>query len=276
MDFIISPLIYSVIAVCCFLLSCFVMKSVPVDFSPPLWFKKLHWIGQLTVIFLFFTAVLVISLVFVTYVTRIGVIGFFALASGIVSFALFDQMFRGKTFVALACAIAVTAGWVFVPNWITLNIAAVVPVLFLLATVKIPFRYIVIGLAALFVYDVVNVFGTKVMVEMAHATIGIKLPLAFIIQSSFSFESQPISMLGVGDIAIPGLVVAHAYRTGGRIYFIATTIGYIVGMFVACAVVIFFHLAQPALLYLIPSVLIAFYIAEYYKVGFNNSVKRVS
>lgn len=71
---------------------------------------------------------------------------------------------------------------------------------------------------------------------------------------------SPNMLLGLGDVVIPGTLVALAYRldmhqrkenkVGGASYFRATLGGYAVGLSMAFAAMHVFGVAQPALLYL--------------------------
>ncbi|KAL7879294.1 hypothetical protein AOLI_G00102680 [Acnodon oligacanthus] len=69
------------------------------------------------------------------------------------------------------------------------------------------------------------------------------------------------SILGYGDIIVPGLLVAYCHRFdvwigSNRIYFISCTIAYCVGLAVTFAVMLLSGMGQPALLYLVPFTLI--------------------
>ncbi len=76
----------------------------------------------------------------------------------------------------------------------------------------------------------------------------------------------PFSLLGLGDLLIPGLSVNYAIlfdiAMGHRVkvYFIANIIAYAVGLLFAFVGLIFMNTAQPALLYLCPTHLIATYL----------------
>src|SRR3989442_3098 len=70
------------------------------------------------------------------------------------------------------------------------------------------------------------------------------------------------SMLGLGDIALPGLFVSFLLRfdylkhyTGLRSYFYLSSIGYAVGMGMTYIGLIWMSSGQPALLYLVPTTL---------------------
>lgn len=71
------------------------------------------------------------------------------------------------------------------------------------------------------------------------------------------------SLLGLGDILVPGLSVNYAIifdRANGKTrfpkYFIVNVIGYIIGLLLAFIGLLFMDRAQPALLYLCPILLI--------------------
>lgn len=70
------------------------------------------------------------------------------------------------------------------------------------------------------------------------------------------------SMLGLGDIILPGMVLSFALRfdyapktVGGANYFKKAGIGYAVGLAMANAAVTLMDMGQPALMYLVPSTL---------------------
>lgn len=110
-------------------------------------------------------------------------------------------------------------------------------------------------LAGLFVYDIFWVFFTPVMVSVAKsfdAPIKLLFPTADL--------ARPYSMLGLGDIVIPGIFVALALRFDvsrgkGERYFSSAFFGYSVGLIVTIIVMNWFQAAQPALLYIVPGVI---------------------
>lgn len=96
-----------------------------------------------------------------------------------------------------------------------------------------------------------------------------KLPVVIIIPHLGKFKrlcsyyyDYSVSLLGLGDILIPGLSINYAiiydYARFGRvsIYFIINTIGYFLGLFLAFVGLILMDSAQPALFYLCPILLV--------------------
>ncbi|CAM6121236.1 unnamed protein product [Calypogeia fissa] len=117
------------------------------------------------------------------------------------------------------------------------------------------FKIGAILLAGLFFYDIFWVFFTPVMVSVAKS---FDAPIKLIFPTGD--VTRPFSMLGLGDIVIPGIFVALALRfdvsqkTGKR-YFNSAFAGYTAGLLVTILVMNWFQAAQPALLYIVPGVI---------------------
>ncbi|CAI2350326.1 unnamed protein product [Caenorhabditis sp. 36 PRJEB53466] len=124
-------------------------------------------------------------------------------------------------------------------------------------------------LCGLFLYDIFWVFATDVMTSVAK---GIDAPILLQfpqdIYRNGPWEANKYSMLGLGDIVIPGIFIALLRRFDLRLvetsaeaknpnkktraYFWVTVVAYMLGLFVTMAVMHHFKAAQPALLYLVP------------------------
>eukprot|EP00897_Mesotaenium_endlicherianum_P009079 jgi/Mesen1/819/ME000111S10962 len=117
------------------------------------------------------------------------------------------------------------------------------------------FKIGAILLGGLFLYDIFWVFFTPVMVSVAKsfdAPIKLLFPTGQV--------SRPYSLLGLGDIVIPGIFLALALRYDvskkhGVRYFYSTFAGYFAGIVATILVMNYFQAAQPALLYLVPCVI---------------------
>lgn len=110
-------------------------------------------------------------------------------------------------------------------------------------------------LAGLFFYDIFWVFFTPVMVSVAKS---FDAPIKLLFPTRDAL--RPFSMLGLGDIVIPGIFVALALRfdvsRGGKSnYFKSAFSGYAVGVIATIIVMNWFQAAQPALLYIVPAVI---------------------
>lgn len=142
-------------------------------------------------------------------------------------------------------------------------------------------------LCALFCYDIYFVFYTPMMLEVATK---LDIPAKMVFP-----RPEGLSMLGLGDLVLPGIVIGfalrfdlwlHYHRKGSSVtylpatgqwgtrfwtsrsylrdksgtlfakpYFTATMVGYVAGLLVTLVVMQVWAHAQPALLYLVPGVL---------------------
>lgn len=141
-------------------------------------------------------------------------------------------------------------------------------------------------LGGLFFYDIFFVFGTKIMVTVAVSMdVPIKVPPIDLISNQYQImvpkeyiylsptQKLEFSMLGLGDIVVPGLFIALSLRYDlyrfhlnnptlqykrhfynfPQPFFKASLIAYILGLVATMTVMHVFKAAQPALLYLSPA-----------------------
>ncbi len=127
-------------------------------------------------------------------------------------------------------------------------------------------------LSGLFFYDIFWVFGTEVMVSVAKNFDG---PIKLLFPQG---PGLPHSLLGLGDIVIPGFFLALMLQFDEHLprliatrdnknlvrssapthtYFWIVYFFYIVGLTVTVIVMYYFKAAQPALLYLVPACLLS-------------------
>ncbi|KAK9804922.1 hypothetical protein WJX72_012184 [[Myrmecia] bisecta] len=117
----------------------------------------------------------------------------------------------------------------------------------------------IILLSGLFFYDIFWVFCTPVMVTVAKSfDAPIKLLFPRVVDEAFG--KVPFSMLGLGDVVIPGIFVALVLRYDAKNnfrtnYFRSAFLGYTAGLATTIIVMNVFNAAQPALLYIVPAVL---------------------
>ncbi|XP_030312705.1 signal peptide peptidase-like 2A isoform X4 [Calypte anna] len=183
-------------------------------------------------------------------------------------------------FLAAFC-IAASVTWAVFRNedrwaWILQDILGVAFCLNFIKTLKMPnFKSCVILLGLLLLYDVFFVFitpfitknGASIMVEVAAGPFGNSEKLPVVIRvprleySASTLCDLPFSLLGFGDIIVPGLLVAYCRRfdvqtRSPSIYYISCTIAYAIGMVLTFVVLALMKMGQPALLYLVPCTLI--------------------
>ncbi|KAL5523864.1 hypothetical protein ACEPAG_8037 [Sanghuangporus baumii] len=129
----------------------------------------------------------------------------------------------------------------------------------------------IILLSGLFLYDIWWVFGTEVMVKVATS---LDAPIKILWPKSRIFSAaRGFTMLGLGDIVIPGMFVSTALRYDlsksahkdprqpfAKPYFCAAIVAYATGLATTMIVLHMFGAAQPALLYLSPACILSFLI----------------
>ena len=115
----------------------------------------------------------------------------------------------------------------------------------------------------LFFYDIFWVYGTDVMVTVAKS---IDAPIKLMFPYNWLEVPAKFSMLGLGDIVIPGVFVALALKydvdrqigTSKKLseiavpYFTWCFAGYTLGMIATFVTMVVFQHPQPALLFLVP------------------------
>ncbi|KAK3742104.1 hypothetical protein QZH41_020263 [Actinostola sp. cb2023] len=177
--------------------------------------------------------------------------------------------------------VVVGAYWTGIANnsivyaWILQDVLGIAFCVSLLKNIRLPnLKVCIILLILLLIYDIFFVFitplfsanGKSVMVEVATGgghkeQLPMVLKLPKFSKSLLSVCSRPYSLLGFGDIIVPGLFIGfcHSFdimqNTPKKIYFVATSIAYGVGLIITFAALFLMKKGQPALLYLVPCIL---------------------
>ncbi|XP_055740154.1 signal peptide peptidase-like 2 isoform X2 [Salvelinus fontinalis] len=112
--------------------------------------------------------------------------------------------------------------------------------------------------------------GESIMGEVAagpsdsstHEKLPMVLKVPRLSSSPLALCDRPFSLLGFGDILVPGLLVAYCHRfdilmQSSRFYFLACTIGYGIGLLITFVALALMQMGQPALLYLVPCTLLS-------------------
>jgi len=182
--------------------------------------------------------------------------------------------------VTAIMSVLIIAAWFLWQHWVLNNTLAVAMCVMFVSLVRVPnLKVSAAVLGALFFYDIFWVFysqqffGENVM--LAVATHEAQNPVAAIaeqlhIDANVSRSLQlPVKlilgplMLGLGDIVLPGLLAAFTMRFGHRKtgrtwtspHYITFLCGYALGLLGSFVAVAFYQVAQPALLYIVPSAL---------------------
>lgn len=185
---------------------------------------------------------------------------------------LLDQSLNLMELVGMIIGAACAVGFMTTKNWIINNVFGVS---FSLVGIKMitlnSYKTGAIMLVGLFFYDVFWVFGSKsvfgsnVMVSVAK---GVEAPIKLMFPRNMGGCGKLLhSMLGLGDIVVPGIFIAFlakwdAVKMGeGKlssfVYLNSAMVAYVLSLITTVSIMLFFNAAQPALLYIVPYVLIA-------------------
>lgn len=211
--------------------------------------------------------------------------------------------FTSAEAMALLCSSMLVVTWITTGHWILMDALAMGLCVSMIAYIRLPsLKVSTLLLTGLLTYDVfwvffsAYIFKTNVMVKVATqqasnpvAYVANKFRMSPVASPQISLpgklvfpsmkDSGRFSMLGLGDIVMPGLLLCFVMRydnyikrqaltpeTETRItYFHCSLIGYLVGLVTATVVSEVYKAAQPALLYLVPFTLLPIMIMAYIK-----------
>eukprot|EP00745_Piridium_sociabile_P020917 TRINITY_DN32269_c0_g1_i3.p1 TRINITY_DN32269_c0_g1~~TRINITY_DN32269_c0_g1_i3.p1 ORF type:complete len:358 (+),score=36.35 TRINITY_DN32269_c0_g1_i3:208-1281(+) len=180
--------------------------------------------------------------------------------------------FNGMDIIAFVVAAIISLSWAVTNHWCLHNILAVCFSIQMISMISLcNFKVALILLSGLFFYDIFWVFGTDVMVTVAKSFEG---PVKVIFPLSFQPWKQ--SILGLGDIVIPGMFISMCLRLDHTLdckakdkpveaekidihtsfrkdFFHVNLVAYAAGLMLTALVMLAFKAAQPALLYLVPA-----------------------
>ena len=171
--------------------------------------------------------------------------------------------------IGTAIGFTLSLSWYFTHNWMLNNTLALILAITFLKTLRL--TTLIPGLvllSLLFFYDIFWVFlspyftSTGQSVMMVVAT-GLDIPIKIVMPHLTSdYPTSACSLLGLGDILIPGIFIAFLSRFGFEVantslYFNVSLIAYSIALLACGACLWIFHAAQPALLYIVPALFIA-------------------
>jgi len=183
----------------------------------------------------------------------------------------YELKFNNADVVAGILSVAAAVWYALTKNWIINNVIGFCFCIQGIAMLSITsFQIAGLLLTGLFFYDIFWVFGTDVMVTVAK---NFDAPVKLLFPRNIFASTYQYSMLGLGDIVIPGIFIAlmlrfdrknafpnksvqdlakSAYNSFDKFYFSSTLVAYVLGLVTTIAVMHTFKAAQPALLYLVP------------------------
>ena len=197
----------------------------------------------------------VFNFVFVCYLTLVGIFSVNSLFLHLSGRK--PSVFSGLLSIAIALLHALS------PLWVTNNILGISFCFQAISQSHISRTTTgLILLSGLFCYDILWVFGSDLMLSLAH---NIDAPIKLVVPHIFHSGDFHYSLLGLGDIIVPGIFVALMHRFDMAMsrkgiscrFFLYSMAGYTIGLLCALAAVIVYSTAQPALLYIVPAIFLS-------------------
>lgn len=185
----------------------------------------------------------------------LGVISIFALHLFIKGY-MKPNVLTGLICISVGCAS------LFAHNWVASNALAFSIAVTALESLPVSgFATSFILLIGLFFYDIFWVFGSDVMLTVAT---GIDGPIKLVFPQTVFGDHARKSLLGLGDIIVPGLFICQTlvfsrdYVKRGNVYFVAAVVAYTSSLINTMVVMVVFEHGQPALLFIVPWLLVTF------------------
>lgn len=192
-----------------------------------------------------------------------------------------DAMFNFPEIVSLILAIGFSVTYFFTKHYMLNNVLGISFCVQSIEKISVgSYKIGAILLTGLFFYDIFWVFGTDVMVTVAKS-FDAPIKLLFPIILPTLEDKGKFSLLGLGDIVMPGVFIAlllrfdavknkidpkiAEYASFNKIYFHVNILAYAFGLSVTLFVMYFFRAAQPALLYLSPACIFASLLVGLYR-----------
>lgn len=184
-----------------------------------------------------------------------------------------------RTVLLIPFCMAIALWWGIERNksyaWVLQDILGISFCISLIRVIRMPsMKVCTLLLVLLLIYDAFFVYitplfsaGKSIMVEVATGG-GSKELLPMVIKvprlrkSVLSVCLRPYSLLGFGDVLVPALYISFCHtfdimtNTPRKIYYVATTIAYAVGLLITFVMLFVMEQGQPALVYLVPCTLI--------------------
>jgi presenilin-like A22 family membrane protease len=192
---------------------------------------------------------------------------------------------------SLGLSIAVTAILLILlvkyPEWYIVDISGVITGVGAIAILGISLSIVIVIvlLIGMSIYDAISVYKTKHMIDLADTLIDLKLPVLFVIPKIREYslvkekkslkeklkedEKRDAFFIGMGDIIIPGILVASAFHnlpSNGLLIALSVMVGTLVG-FALLMVSVIKGKPQAGLPYLCPGAIIGYLVSSYLVFG---------
>jgi presenilin-like A22 family membrane protease len=153
--------------------------------------------------------------------------------------------------LSLAAAILLVLLLYRLPEWYIIDISGIIvgTSAIIIFGISLSLWLIIILLVGLAIYDVISVYKTKHMIDLADTVMDLKLPVLLVVPKTMNYsliketkrlkeqieekKEREAFFMGLGDIVMPGILVVAVYYLGGFALpvVIGTIIGTLVGFF---------------------------------------------
>lgn len=184
---------------------------------------------------------------------------------------LMREYIKPNILTGLFCLATSFASWYY-SNWIANDLLAISMGVMTLESMRLDtFSTSYLLLIGLFFYDIFWVFGSDVMLTVAT---GIDGPIKLLFPRNIFGDHTNKTLLGLGDLIVPGffivqtLVFSQDYAKRGYLYFGVAVAAYFLSLVNTMIVMVVFQHGQPALLFIVPWLLISFTLTALWKGDF--------
>lgn len=179
----------------------------------------------------------------------VGYTSFFAFFLPIFSIALSTVFYEIVLFLSALCAIFLVIALYKYPEWYVIDISGIIIGVgaIVIFGISLGVLLVIVLLSVLAVYDAISVYKTKHMIDLADAVMDLKLPVLLVVPKIRHYsliketkrlkekleeeEERDAFFLGLGDIVLPGILVAAVYNNiqDGFLVAISVIIGILAG-----------------------------------------------
>ena len=177
----------------------------------------------------------------------VGYTSFFAFFLPIFSIVLPITYYEIILGISVLCAFILIIALYKYPEWYVIDISGIIVGVgaIVIFGISLGVLLVIILLAALAVYDAISVYKTKHMIDLADTVMDLKLPVLLVVPKIRNYsliketkrlkekldedEERDAFFLGLGDIVLPGILVAAVYNKIGLPIALSVIAGILIG-----------------------------------------------
>ena len=177
----------------------------------------------------------------------VGYTSFFAFFLPIFSIVLSFTYYEITLAISILCALFLVIALYKYPEWYVIDIAGIVVGVgaIVIFGISLGVLLVIILLAALAVYDAISVYKTKHMIDLADTVMDLKLPVLLVVPKIRHYsliketkrlkekleekEERDAFFMGLGDVVLPGILVATVYNKIGLSVALSVIAGILIG-----------------------------------------------